>query len=140
METCEAADEIRLRIRVADESCVETIVDAYRDHLDRYPSFDFVWGTLLRYFLENGKNDGVAWLLAHPREVPAHVRHAVRAYQSTLAFDLPEARVQLEAFLNSRTTDVRWTWCWELVLEALDEPELSEWLPRLAQAAKDDGL
>lgn len=140
LASCEAVDELKLRIQAAHEGNMETLVQSYEIYLKKYPSFDFVWGTLLRYYLESGQSQGVEWLLNYPRSVPKHVRFAVEAYRAVVSLDTEQAEVELQGFLDTRTTDARWTWCWELVLESLEAPELNHWLAPLAEAAKVDGL
>ncbi len=140
MMPCESVDELRLRIDASSGADMGALVSGYEAYLKQYPSFDFVWGTLLRYYLESADEAGVDWLLKHPRPVPQHVRYAVNAYRAVVNFDIESAESQLKGFLNTRTTDARWLWCWELVLESLEEPRLNDWLVPLAEAAKLDGL
>jgi hypothetical protein len=125
LAACEAVDELKLRIQAADESDMETLVRSYEVYLKKYPSFDFVWGTLLRYYLESAQDEGVEWLLSYPRVVPEHVRFAIDAYRAVVSLDTDTAQLKLQGFLDTRTTDTRWTWCWELVLESLEAPELN---------------
>lgn len=140
MSSCESVDELRLRIDAANGVDMPSLVCAYERYIRQYPSFDFVWGILLRYYLETSDDTGVDWLLTYPRSVPRHVRHAVDAYRAVVGFDVEAAQIHLQSFIETRTTDARWSWCWELVLESLEEPSLNHWLPVLAEAAEADGL
>jgi tetratricopeptide (TPR) repeat protein len=140
LSACESVDELRLRIAAANGVDMPGLVSAYEQYLRQYPTFDFVWGILLRYYLESDHDSGVDWLLSHPRPVPPYVRHAVEAYRAVVRFDIEVAQTHLQSFIDTRTTDARWSWCWELVLESLEEPSLNHWLPALAKAAEADGL
>ena len=136
----EAVDVLRLKARRSQAEDFMTLVAAYEDHLRTYPSFDYVWGILLRYYLEAESDAEVERLLTYPRPVPPYVRSAVNAYRSVVKQDDSAAERHLQMFLDTREKNRNWQWCWELIIETLESPKLAHWLVPLSNAAKEDGV
>ena len=140
MPASESVDVLRLKARRLQEDDFLSLVAAYEAHLQTYPSFDYVWGILLRFYLEAKRDADVERLLGFPRAVPDYVRNAVIAYQNVIRNDLPAAEEQLTLFLRNREINRNWQWCWELIVDALEAPGLAHWLVPLSEAAQTDGV
>ena len=128
----EASEILAIDVRAALGETIDFFAE-YEAHLKKYPSFDFAWGRLMRVILESGSSERLEWLLAYPRPVPIHVRHALQCAFFVKKGALPSAQSALDDYFCTIDGDERWGWSWSLIVEAVEESNSQAMHLRLQQ-------